>query len=229
MNGRYLSPTTAVLGLLLILAGWHAAQAQLPDSKPVAVEKPRQGVFLVASRTMPDPRFAKTVILLIKHDSDGTLGLIVNRPTDITLDEAVPDLDATAQAQQHLFAGGPVAMQALFVLVRDVVPRDLLEHVFADVYWTIDKQALEKFLEQHHDTDTLRVYTGHAGWAPEQLDTELLAGGWRLFEADPNLVFHPDPAGLWDWFMQTPQQILVQSQRTLDLSPALAYNSSPRR
>jgi putative transcriptional regulator len=222
MNNRCLWWLWGLLGCLF----WQEAAAQLPESKPIAVDKPRQGVFLVAGRAMPDPRFAKTVILLLEHDTDGSLGLIVNRPTGIALHEALPDLTDTAQPPHQLYAGGPVAMQALLLLVRDVPPKDSLKHIFADVYWSLDQQALSKFIEQNHNADTLRVYSGHAGWAPGQLDSELIAGGWRLFEADPNLVFHSEPDGLWDWFMETPQQILVQPQRTLDLAAPLAYNTS---
>jgi putative transcriptional regulator len=145
---------------------------------------------------MPDSRFARSVLLLLKHDDSGTLGLIINRPTGIALNEAIPDFTASGQSEHQLYAGGPVAMQALLLLVRDVAPRDALNHVFADVYWSLDKPALTKFIEQKHTADTLRVYSGHAGWAPGQLDSELIAGGWRLFEADPNLVFHPEPDGL---------------------------------
>jgi putative transcriptional regulator len=215
--------------LLLLLAGlpWQPAPAQLPDDKPISVEKPRQGVFLVAGRAMPDARFRKTVILLLEHDEDGTLGLIVNRATDIALAEALPDLSTTAQPPHQLFAGGPVAPQAVLLLVRDTAPKDSIKHVFADVYWSVDRNALQKLLEQQHNADTLRVYSGHAGWAPGQLDAELAAGGWRLFEADPNLVFHPEPETLWDWFMETPQQILVQRYRLLDLNATLTYNTSP--
>lgn len=209
MKQRYL----LILPVLLIIQlTVYYAHAQSPDDKPIVANKARQGVFLVAGRAMPDPRFQKTVILLLEHDEDGSLGLIVNRPTDIALTEALEDLDNTDKHEHRLFLGGPVALQAILLLVRDHPPNEHLKHVFADVYWSPDKDQLQKILNKDHGPLTLRVYLGHSGWAPGQLDAELAAGGWHLFEADPNRVFHQRPDTLWDWFMQTPQQILVQRQ-----------------
>jgi putative transcriptional regulator len=194
-------------------------------STPVA--KPAKGVFLVATQTMPDPRFRRTVILLVAHDQTGTLGLIINRPTELRLAEVLPDAGKLAKHADPLFFGGPVAPERLLYLVGGQGSPEGLTAILADgVYVGADRTVLERWLAADKPPEHLRLYFGHAGWAPRQLDAEIAGGGWRLFRADPVLLFHESPETIWELFLTQPglmtfRQTTGEQSRT----PAVAVGS----
>lgn len=207
-----------LIGILLVLAlglgfeklGESPETRQLVAVHPNPVTKPAQGVFLVATREMPDPRFQHSVILLLAHSEEGTLGIIVNRPTQIRLSDAVPDLEPGGKEKHWLFFGGPVAVDTLLFLVRGTNPPGQASRVLADIYMSADRPTLEQLLANGQPTDTLRIYFGHAGWAPGQLDAELVTGSWELFQADPEAVFSSDPNGVWEKFMGQSRRLMVR-------------------
>lgn len=192
---------------------WMAVQALAADPAPFHIEpadKLAQGVFLVASRVMPDPRFAQTVILLLEHDETGTLGVIINHGSDVALTEAVPDLRGMSTVEHHLYFGGPVATDTLLLLASSDTPLADARPVQRPLYWSVNRSVLEKLLQDHKPADQMRAYLGSAGWAPLQLEAEIAQGGWHLMRADPSVVFARDPRGLWDLFMEARRAILVR-------------------
>ena len=183
-------PSEALFLLSVVLiASPPAARAQLSAAEPAP------GVFLVAKPEMPDPRFQRTVILLLAHDDSGSMGLVVNRPTNRTL----PD---TPEDRHRIYRGGPVALDQVVVLGRGTPPDDPFQPVWEDVWWSADRGAIEALLGDDIGPDALRVFAGYAGWEPGQLDAELAVdNSWGLFRAEPDDVFGTDPDGLWDRFM----------------------------
>jgi len=162
------------------------------DSPQVA-----QGKFLIARRDLPDPNFAETVVLLIRHDERGAMGLIVNRPTEASLATMLPGLDNAAVRRASIFSGGPVSRSTVSLLLRsDEEPRES-RRVFADVWVSQSRVVLEELPEDVDAAATLRVYTGYAGWAPGQLEAEVERGDWHVTDADPGIVFHASPRTLW--------------------------------
>ncbi len=153
--------------------------------------------MLVASRRLQDPNFRQTVILLIETGEAGAIGVILNRPTSATVGEALPrllpQLEVEAQADDLLFAGGPVSpLQPLFL--SDAGGRsDSREVVVGEVYLLTTREALDEATEVH----SLRVFAGYAGWGPGQLETELGRSDWHLLPAEGRWVFTDDPFGLW--------------------------------
>lgn len=158
---------------------------------------PQKGVLLVAKRSMRDPRFQRTVVLLLAHGDEGTLGLIINRPTDIPLSQALPELAVPAKEPHILFFGGPVGINMLIFLVRTGAPLQQAAHVMADVYYSADKDTLEQLLKEHRDAHELRLYVGHSGWAPGQLAAEIARGDWLLVRGDSKTVFEKDLESIW--------------------------------
>lgn len=200
---------------LLILPGYAIASPQEDrDITAVPVDKPETGVFLVASRQMPDPRFQHSVILLLNHGKDGTLGLIINRPTGISLSEAVPELKHFDRKRHFLFFGGPVAINTLLFLIRSEKPPAHAISVLDNIYASGDSKTLEQVLRKAKSTNQLRLYFGHAGWAPGQLNAELARGSWHLFQAKPATIFHDQPDILWEKFIEKSkaQQIIVKTE-----------------
>ena len=158
---------------------------------------PQKGVFLVASSDMTDPRFHQSVVLLLAHEEDGTLGLIINRASEIPLSEVLPELEGSGVPSQVLFFGGPVGLNGLLFLIYSDTPPERASEVMANVYFSGDRGLLEALLEQGRDSHDLRVYAGRAGWAPGQLADEIARGSWRLVRGDPQTVFEKDLEDIW--------------------------------
>ncbi len=204
-----------LLGLLIcwLLAEGASGISSMPSQRePSGEVVPEKGVFLVANHDMPDPRFQRTVILLLAHGENGTLGLIINRPTKIQLPQALPDLKAPNKEQHVLFFGGPVALNTLIFLVRSGAPPEQAAHVMADIYYSGDKNTLERLLKQHKGADELRMYAGHSGWAPGQLAAEIAHGDWLVLRGDAKLVFGKEPERIWPDLIksQPPPGVLVE-------------------
>ena len=162
---------------------------------------PAGGVFLVAKNEIEGGPFYQSVVLLLAHSEKGTLGLIVNRTTEVPLSEALPELGR--ETSHELYFGGPVELSGLLYLFRSSEPPeqpelvDDADHVMGDVYYSGDRELLEELMDTDKKTDELRLFIGHSGWAPGQLDAELVRGSWDLVRADAFTVFGKDPETMW--------------------------------
>lgn len=159
-----------------------------------ADQAPATGKFLVAADDLHGDYFGKTVVLLLQYDATGAMGLVINRPTDVTLDELVDDSDAQASYSGTLFWGGPVQMTSLRALVRSDAPPAGAQSVVDDVYLLPFDDALTSGTA---NTANLRLFIGYAGWAPGQLERELAGHSWHVVSATADLVFADDPSVIW--------------------------------
>lgn len=152
-----------------------------------------QGSLLIAGGGLFDPNFRHTVVLIGSHDERGAVGVILNRPLELTVAEAVPALRELVGPTEPLFQGGPVAPTEAVLLV-DVAAAGLLDvPVLPNIgFLTGDVSA-----EFAGEIRRARVFVGHAGWGPGQLEAELEAGGWIVDPARPDDVFTADPGVLW--------------------------------
>jgi len=148
-----------------------------------------KGAFLVADEHMRDPRFFKTVIVLLDYGPDGAVGLIVNRPTKFRLSATLPGIKGLKERNDPLYYGGPVGTRQLSILVRSSDPPEEAAHVFGDLYVSSSTDLLERLLEEKATGEVFRVYAGYAGWAPAQLDREVAQGGWHVLRAGEDSVF----------------------------------------
>jgi putative transcriptional regulator len=176
----------------LLLSG--AAAGPSPDTDPARLQP---GLFLYAAPGIADSRFAESVVLLIRHGSDGSMGLVVNRPTDMPLEEALEDVHEARGSKLRAFWGGPVQPEAILALVRAPAASPGAQAVLPDVHLTGDLADVRAALEGQDAASRLRVYTGYTGWAAGQLAVEVRAGVWVLDKADAASVFAPDPSKLW--------------------------------
>ena len=175
--------------------------SELPPASwvPIQFKNPKDlgvGKLLVASRGLGDPSFAKTVILLVRYDEKGVLGLVLNRRTDVPLSRVL-DLKAAKDRSDPVYFGGPMETAAVFVLFQSPVKVEKAENIFRGVYLITDKDLLEKTLSARPDPSVFHVYLGYAGWTEDQLRTEVQLGAWFVFPADPATVFNSDPDSLW--------------------------------
>ncbi len=164
---------------------------------PSADEMPSKGKFLVATNSITDPRFRETVILLINYDRNGTLGLIINRPTEVKLSTLFPGVKELQKRLDTAFIGGPVGMEQCFILIRSAVPPEESLHVFRDIYVSTSMSLLKRVAQGGKGGEKFRLYAGYAGWAAGQLERELSGGDWHVLQADPETVFSKDPEKIW--------------------------------
>ncbi|MGH8248365.1 MAG: YqgE/AlgH family protein, partial [Gammaproteobacteria bacterium] len=166
---------------------------------PPRVEKRRleSGAFLVANRNLLDPNFGRAVVLITHYDDSGTAGLIVNRRLQLAATEVVPALGNLDMDAGDLYMGGPVALNSLQFLIRveagitDALP------VFSNIYLLTSQEKLSDLLAGRILGTSLRLYAGYAGWAPGQLENELLRGDWYLLPAESGYVFSETPESVW--------------------------------
>jgi putative transcriptional regulator len=153
-----------------------------------------RGQLLIAGPSLLDPNFWRTVVLIVEHTDEGALGLVINRPSETTVAEALPELEALVDIDQPLYIGGPVGPSAVIVLGEFEDASDAALIAFDDVGVLSTGTATE----QH--TAGLRrgrAFVGHAGWGPEQLDSELERGDWILEPARGEDAFTEWPLELW--------------------------------
>jgi putative transcriptional regulator len=152
-----------------------------------------KGQLLIAGPALVDPNFRRTVVLVGEHSEEGALGLVLNRVSEATVDEAVPELAALVDGLEQVHFGGPVQPSAIVILADFVEPDRAGALVLDSV----------GFLPAEVDPDELgvlrraRVFAGYAGWGPGQLDDELEEGSWIVEPALPEDVFTVEPDELW--------------------------------
>jgi putative transcriptional regulator len=152
-----------------------------------------RGQLLIAGAGLFDPNFRRTVILVGEHTDEGALGVVLNRPTPLTVLEVVPALAELAGGEERVFVGGPVQPEAAVLIAEFEEPGLADMPVFGSIGFLIgdvDPGAVERF-------HRARIFAGYAGWGPGQLEAELETGSWILEPALPEDVFNSDPERLW--------------------------------
>ena len=171
----------------LLAPGWAGAQQDLPAN----------GLFLIAKPSLADPNFAKTVVLVTQTEDASTVGVIINRPSNLTLSQFLSPDFPTQNYRDPIYIGGPVMRQAIVAAFRsDAVPEAPAFHVLKDVYLTLHPDNIQKLLAD--PKARYRLYAGFSGWAPRQLESEFMRDGWYVLPADEEMVFRKNAEGLWD-------------------------------
>ena len=194
-----------------VWAAAMAAVAALWCAAPVAAEDEiTAGKILVADRKLKDPNFAGTVILLVTYDEEGSVGLVLNRQSDVPTSTLLPGVKAAARRIDSAFAGGPVEPESILALFRSGKNVRGGRHLIGPIYAILNQKALEEARGTGAGPDTLRFYVGYAGWGPGQLDAEVDAGAWHIRNADPSAVFDTDPDTLWERLSRRTDQFIAR-------------------
>ena len=170
-----------------------------------------KGRLLVANPAMPDPNFSRTVVLVLAHQGDGALGVVLNRPSDLDVDSPLPRWEKLVADPPVVFVGGPVAPSAAICLAR--VPDAPPGVAGSEVPSVLDLEGLGAWMPLVGDLGTLdldrdpddlgidvkaiRVFAGYAGWGPDQLEGEVEAGAWFVVDAEAGDALAGDPDQLW--------------------------------
>ena len=204
-------PARPIMALAAILGSALFLDAALPAPAETPAQVSLAGQLLIASPSMGDPRFDRTVILMVKHDQNGAFGIVINRPIEerpwADLLEMLGEKDTTVVGKVRIFAGGPVQPEIGFVIHSADYQRPGTIAIDGRVAMTSSREIVRDIANNKGPTKSLIAF-GYAGWAPGQLEGELARRAWSTAPADLRLIFDEDREKVWD---------AAFSQRTQDL------------
>ena len=158
-----------------------------------------RGKLLVAAPMLVDPNFNRTVVLLLEHNDDGAIGLVLNRPSDVVLNDALSSWAELAPAPAVVFVGGPVSAESAIGLAE---ARSSTVETETDGFAPLLEGLGTVDLARPPDlvlpaVARVRVFAGYAGWGPGQLEGEIDEGAWYVVDSDPDDALCAEPGGLW--------------------------------
>ncbi len=197
-------PAITTAGLLIL---WGSSPVVANEVRLSA--SPKAGMFLYAVPELPDSNFLHTVVLLVSYDEAGAMGFIINRPTDIPVDQVLPDMEGRDKLSRPLYFGGPVSRDQIYVILRTYKKHEGAVKVFDDVFFSWSLEVLAEGLKQKEPDKDLRIYSGYSGWGPGQLDREIKRGDWVIAKADREKVFSENPDSVWPEIFKIREKIEV--------------------
>ncbi|HEV2284676.1 MAG TPA: YqgE/AlgH family protein [Steroidobacteraceae bacterium] len=182
--GRRSAWRAASAALLLAVAGLAASAAGAAESKPLTA------ILIVARAELPDPTFAHAVVLVLNNLGPAPAGIIINHPTGIPVAELFPEEKRLARLPDKLYFGGPVELSSVWFLIRAAkAPGADAVKACEGVYLSGSRDLLMKLLARAKPLEGLRIFVGHAGWGPGQLEAEIARGDWKLEHAQADGIF----------------------------------------
>lgn len=167
----------------------------------------RAGRLLVATPRLADPNFRRSVVLVVEHEpGEGTLGVVLNRPTEVPVDRVLPPWAELVSGPSVVFQGGPVALDSALALARvrgagePLGWRALEGSPAVARIGVVDLDAPPELLAA--EIMRLRVFAGYAGWSPDQLQSEVDDGAWYVVPAETGDIFAGEPEQLWQWVLR---------------------------
>lgn len=179
----------------------HADRSSLPTTleavicQPIDMADLRPGMLLVASPVLADPNFFRSVVLIMDHDSEGTVGVVLDRPLELNVSDHLPAWCERLAPPARVFEGGPVQPEtAIGVAHRPGAGPEATWRPTPDFVGFVDV-SLEP--DDTPDIEEVRIFSGYAGWGAGQLEMELATGSWFPVQGSVDDVFDPVPATLW--------------------------------
>lgn len=177
---------------MLLAVGVLARSAPADDAKPMTA------ILITARAELRDPFFADSVVLVLNNLGPAPVGVVINRPTPLPVAHLFPDLKRLAELHDRVYFGGPVEFGSLWFLFRAAKPPEHAIRACDGVYLSASRELLLRLLERDKPMDGLRIFLGHSGWGPGQLEAEIARGDWTLSRAESGAIFggkseHPWP------------------------------------
>lgn len=171
------------------------------------------GSLLVASPELADPNFSHSVVLLLRRDDNGAIGVVINRVTSLPPTKVFPELAATLGTYDgKLYRGGPLAPSRLLFLVRGLAAATVNGPEIVDkVFLAADPDSLPEIMRLAHGADEFRMFAGHAEWTAGQLESEVKHGAWRVVPANEDVVFSDKPTKLWEQLSTRADQVTADA------------------
>jgi putative transcriptional regulator len=158
---------------------------------------PLTTIVLVARGGLPDANFNGSTVLVMNNIAAAPFGIIVNRPTELSLSQLLPDLQSATHRDDKVYFGGPVDLGSVSFLFRADAPPEHAIEVVHGGYLGRDGDLLRTLLERETPKATVRVFIGYAGWEPDQLKSEIARGDWTVAPASPAAIFDTKPEHAW--------------------------------
>jgi putative transcriptional regulator len=152
------------------------------------------GHLLLASPQLVDPSFVRTVIAVANHDDLGALGVVLNRPAEVSVSETVPDLAPVVSGDDRLYLGGPVQDDAIVVMAEFDDPGEPQLLITGAIGLVSERTEIGRLAAME---GRRRAFAGYAGWSPGQLDAEIENDDWFVTEVMPDDLFSDAPTTLW--------------------------------
>ena len=178
--------------------------------------------LLVAKPGMLDPTFGQTVVLAVRPDDGGPIGVILNRPSTIGLSTLLPDRPELTKRRDLVFLGGPVEPDALLFAFRSSSKPAKGLFVADDIYISGFSDVLAEILNHPEDADRQRFFTGFSGWATGQLEDEIAQGGWYVLPFDARAVFDMNPLTMYEEMLKRATAPRIEARRGFLLARASA-------
>lgn len=212
-----MSPRSRMPGLLraialavLLLPLW--SQAQPEDER---------AFLLVAHPGLLDPNFAGTVVVAVRVDEGGPLGVILNRPMEVTLDALYPDRPEVADRNDRIHFGGPVQPDALLFAFRSATPPPQGMLIADDIYLSGYSGVLNELLKHPEHAAQQKFFAGYSGWSDGQLEAEIEQGGWYVLPLDVEAIFNMDPDTMYEKLLARATRPRIEA-RAATVAPATA-------
>lgn len=176
-----------------------AGAAPPAGTAPPAKASPGQltAMLIVAQGIVSDPNFDGSIVVVMNNLGPAPIGIIVNRPMPVTVARFFPTLKRLAQVHDKVYFGGPVEFPEVWYLFRAKTAPATAIQVCSGVYVSSDEKLLRKLLSRDRPMEGLRIFAGHAGWAPGQLQFEIAGGAWAPRRADAESIFGAKPLLPW--------------------------------
>ncbi len=154
------------------------------------------GVFLVATDKIAEGIFEKSVVLVVRHDDAGTVGVMINKPSQMELSRVLPG-HGLRESDSKFYLGGPVQPMMVSALNLTGRPHPTMTPLFDDVYWVPGMRALAHIIQQIRGPERIRGYMGLSNWGAGQLAVEIKSGAWLVVPADREMLLSDQPEGVW--------------------------------
>jgi putative transcriptional regulator len=179
----------ALCALVLLLGAPWSTSAE--DAKPLTA------ILLVARPELPDPNFEDSVVLVMNNLGPAPVGIIINRPTQLPVSRLFPDLKRLAPLQDRVYFGGPVELRSVWFLFRANKAPEHAVQALDGICISASRELLLQLLRRDKPMDGLRIFVGHSGWGPGQLEAEIAGGAWTLQHAERDSIFNGQPEHPW--------------------------------
>jgi len=154
-------------------------------------------ILLIARGELTDPDFGGSVVLVMNNLGPGPVGIIINRPTPVPVAQLFPNLKRLSPLHDKVYFGGPVGFGSVWFLFRAATAPEHAVQAFDGICVSADRRLLQQLLGRDKPMDGLRIFLGHSGWAPRQLETEIARGDWTLARAEAEAIFNGKSERPW--------------------------------
>ncbi len=151
---------------------------------------PRQGRILISEPLLSDSYFKRSVVLLTEHSENGSVGFVLNKPIDLSINEVIKDFP---KFDTQLYVGGPVGKDTVHYIhtLGEMIPHSV--HVKDDIYWGGDFDRVKELIEEGLiESSQIRFFLGYSGWSPRQLEGEIENNAWLISEVKGSWIMSPD-------------------------------------